>query len=94
VCVENEAAVGLYRPHFKAAVAVEPADRRECDVSVRITAVRPSKVTVLSAYDWSTLAEIFGPLDLAPHLVKVALSPGTQAYQRVTAQRAASDLSR
>lgn len=94
VCVENEAAVALYRPHFKAAVAAEPRDGRECDVSVRAATLNAGKVTVRSAYDGSVLAEILGPMDLAPHLVKLALAPGTQAHQRVTAQRAASGLPR
>ncbi|MDD5302628.1 MAG: hypothetical protein PHS14_05900 [Elusimicrobia bacterium] len=94
VCVENEESVALYRPHFKTAVAAEPRDGRECDAAVRGATLNAGKVTVRSAYDGSVLAEILGPMDLAPQLVKAALMPGTQAYQRVTAQRAAAGFSR
>ena len=84
VCVEGEAAVELYARHFKGATATGP-----CDVTVRDTALNAGKVTVRSAYDQSVLAEIEGPVDLAPQLVKLALARGTQAYRKVSAQRAA-----
>lgn len=94
VCVENEAAVEAYRPHFKAPVAAEPQRGRMCDASVHTEDRNGGKVTVRSAYDGSVLAEILGPLDLAPKLVKAALAPGTLAYRRVTAQRTKAARSR
>lgn len=94
VCVENEAAVEAYRPHFKAPVAAEPRGGLMCDATVRAEDRNGGKVTVRSAYDGTVLAEILGPLDLAPRLVKAALSPGTAAYRRVAAQRAEADISR
>lgn len=90
VCVESEAAAEVYRRHFAAATAAEPQDGLECDITVRRALLNAKKVIVRSAYDGAVLAEILGPLDLAPPLVKIALEPGTKAHQRVTAQRAAS----
>lgn len=90
VCVESESDVEAYRRHFKSAVAAEPRGGRECDVSVRAATMHAGKVTVRSAYDDSILAEIHGPVDLAPQLVKIALEPGTDAHRRVSAQRAAA----
>lgn len=90
VCVESEADVEAYRRHFKSAVAAEPRGGRECDVSVRAAKLHAGKVTVRSAYDDSILAEIHGPVDLAPQLVKIALEPGTDAFRRVSEQRASA----
>ena len=94
LCVENEAEVEAYRPHFKAPVAAEPRGGRMCDATVRAEDRNGGKVTVRSAYDGSVLAEILGPLDLAPRLVKAALTPGTEAHRRVTNQRAKARRSR
>lgn len=90
VCVENEADAEAYRLHFRSAVAAEPRGGRECDISVRAATMHAGKVTVRSAYDGSILAEIHGPVDLAPQLVKIALEPGTDAHRRVSEQRAAA----
>lgn len=92
VCVENAADIEAYRPHFKSAVAAAPHDVRECDVSVRAAKMHAGKVTVRSAYDGEVLAEIHGPVDLAPQLVKIALEPGTDAHRRISEQRAAARL--
>lgn len=94
VCVETAEEVEAYRPHFKTPVAAEPKGGRICDAVVRAEDRDGGKVTVLSAYDGSVLAEILGPLDLAPRLVKAALAPGTLAYQRVTAQRTKAEFAR
>ena len=88
MCVQSEAAVEVYRRHFIAATAAEPDDGRECDVTVRRSLLNAGKVIARSAYDGSVLAEVLGPGDIAPSLVKIALEPGTKAYQRVAAQRA------
>lgn len=90
VCVENAAAVDAYRAHFKAATAEDPRGGRACDASIRAEDAGGGKVTVSSAYDGSVLAEILGPLDLAPRLVRAALAPDTAAYRRLAAQRAAA----
>lgn len=90
VCVEKEADVEAYRPHFKSAVAADPRGGRECDVSISASRMHAGKVTVRSAYDGEALAEIHGPVDLAPQLVKIALEPGTDAHRRVSEQRAAA----
>lgn len=92
VCVENEADVEAYGRHFKSAVAAPLHDVRGCDVAVRAAKMHAGKITVRSAYDGEVLAEIHGPVDLAPQLVKIALEPGTDAYRRVSEQRAAARL--
>lgn len=92
VCVQTEQEIEAYRPHFKAPVAAEPKGGRMCDAVVRAEDRDGGRVTVRSAYDESVLAEILGPLDLAPRLVKAALAPGTLAYERVTAQRAEAEI--
>jgi hypothetical protein len=88
VCVQGEAAVEVYRRYFTAATAAEPDDGRECDVTIRRSLLNAGKVIARSAYDGSVLAEVLGPGDIAPPLIKNALQPGTKAYERVTAQRA------
>lgn len=92
VCVESEADAEAYRRHFKSAVAAELHDVRECDVSIRAAKLHAGKITVRSAYDGEVLAEIHGPVDLAPQLVKIALEPGTDAHRRISEQRAAAHL--
>lgn len=94
VCVEKDADVELYRPHFKEAVAAEPRGGRNCDIAVRATTLNAGKVAVRSAYDEAVLAEIEGPMDLAPQLVKLAVEQGTDAYRRVWKQRTASGFGR
>ncbi len=94
VCVETAAQAEAYRRHFKDAVAVPPRGGRDCDVTVKSATLNAGKVTVRSAYDGSVLAEIDGPVDLAPQLVKVAIEQGTESYRKVWAQRSASGFAR
>lgn len=89
VCVQDASFVEAYTRHFAAAVASEPSGGRECDVTAQVAALNTGQVTMRSAYDGTVLAEIEGPMDLAPQLAALSLSRVTQAYRRVSLQRAA-----
>ncbi len=88
MCVAEERLVESWAKNFKSAAAIEPREGRDCDIVARSTSdLNADKMTIRSAFDGSVLVELEGPVDFVPRLAAMALSPDTEPYKRVKAQR-------